>query len=211
MNERRIQRTIENIACRWEGVDRRMLLPIFPLLAEGRPVPLDVLGVPGRHSPAEVHGQLVLAGADFDGVGCVVGLGGIALAGGSHRVTLGDTSLFTCCAITAHTVSILLGRPTIIRSRDPVSGGGVLLNVDGETVRNSDPTDSMATFIPLDVPQKLPGLSERFCNYVRYFEGARTASAYETGSQPFILLNPFQVHDAAKLWVKLVFGLETLQ
>lgn len=205
MTERRIQQTIEHIAQRWEGVNRNLLAPLFPLLAEGRPVPLDALCSFGRPSLAEIHDQLVLAGAEFDDAGSVVGLGGIALAGGSHRVALGDTTLFTCCAVTAHTIPILLGRPAIVRSRDPVSERDVTLRVDAETVRGFEPTDIVATFIPLDEPQKLPGLSRRFCNYVRYFEGASTAGAFDFGHRSFLLLSPPQIHEAARLWVRLIW------
>lgn len=206
MIERRIQQTIEHIAHRWDGVNRNLLAPLFPLLAEGRPVPLEALAFSGRHCLNELHSQLVLAGAEFDDAGSVVGLGGIALAGGSHNVVMGDTFLFTCCAVTAHTVSILLGRPAVIRSRDPVSGQNIKLSVAPETVKDSEPAASVATFIPLDVPQNLPGLSGRFCNYVRYFESARTAGAYDFGGRSFLLLNPLQVHQAAKLWVQLIWG-----
>lgn len=205
MIDRRIQKTIENIAHRWEGVNRRLLAPLFPLLAEGRPVPLHALTFSGRHGLDEVRGQLVLAGAEFDDGGSVVGLGGIALAGGSHSVALGDTSLSTCCAVTAHTVPILLGRPAIVRSRDPVSERDVTLRVDPETARGSEPGDAVATFIPLDEPQRLPGLGGRFCNYVRYFESARTAGAYDFGGRSFLPLSPPQVHEAAQLWVRLIW------
>jgi hypothetical protein len=116
-----VSETIGHLAARWVHADKRILQEVFPLLAEGRPVPVERIVAAAGAAPSSVEEALESGRAGRDTEGRVVELSGLMLGPTMHRVMIGDKALFCCCALLAQLVPTLLERPVTVESVDPVS------------------------------------------------------------------------------------------
>ena len=203
-----IEETIRNIAHRWDGTNRSTLRRVIPVLVNGAPMPVADLAAMTHTSIGEIERQLELSGADRDDAGDITALGGVSLSDGAFRLSGSGIDVRSCCALVAHAVSIISGKEIEVDTIDPVDASTISLSLAPHGVLSSIPAPACATFVRLDALQGREGLFDRFCQFVRYFGSSSTAVRFPTGDRGSAILSPHEVHVAAALWVRVVWGVE---
>src|SRR5688572_31856238 len=81
------------------GVEQRVALTLYELLAEGGPVPSDVLARSSGITPAETKRMLSSwPGVYHDDDGRIIGYGGLTIAETKHCMRLGRNTRYAWCA-----------------------------------------------------------------------------------------------------------------
>lgn len=205
----RIGDTIANIACRWEGTNRAILGTALSALVRGAPLGVETLATRSGVTVDEVERQLHLSGAARNDRGDIIGLAGISPDDGAFRLTAPGLEARTCCALTAHASAIVRGDGVEIETSDPVEGSRITLFVTPAGIESTSPESICATMVLLEAPQKREGLFDRFCRFARYFRSTSTAARFPFGERTSLVLSPAEVHEAAALWVRVVWGIDS--
>lgn len=121
MSLKKFEETIEHLKTRWKDTDRDFLRQLFPLLADGRPISLTHLAEITHKDIATVEQELTKGYTGRDSDGNVIELFGVMHTPTLHRIQLGQVCLFSCCALVAHMVPLLLDQMATIESVDPIS------------------------------------------------------------------------------------------
>ena len=164
-----VSETVSHLAARWAQADKRILREVFPLLAEGRPVPVERIVAAAGATRSSVEEALESGRAGRDAEGRVVELSGLMLGPTMHRVEIGNIALFSCCALLAQLVPALLERPVRVESVDPVSRGLVVLDITPEGVTALEPREAVGSFV-VTAPNAIAGdVGANFCRHVHHF------------------------------------------
>jgi len=102
--------------------------------------------------------------------GRVPELFGVSLAPTLHRIEIGEKTLFSCCALVAHTVATILEQDATIISTDPVSGEDIRIRVSANLeLQDADPTASYGTLVDGEAGELLEDPRTKFCCHVKHF------------------------------------------
>jgi alkylmercury lyase len=174
----RIAGTIEHIAARWADADTGLLRQVFPLLAEGRPVPVERIAERAGARSAAVDRALAAGRASRDAAGRVVELSGLTLHPTSHRVDMGNVTLFSCCGLLAHLTPLLLDRPVTLESIDPQTRRAIRLDLTPTRVTAVAPAEAVASFVVTRAGRMMTDVGGEFCGHVHHFADPATAETY---------------------------------
>lgn len=191
------QTTIEHIVSRWADRDRRSLVKLFPLLAQGRPVPTDSLPSAVGIEPGMTEPFLSQARCDRDDDGNVVELFGVSLSPSGHRVLVGDVVLFSCCAAVAHMVPMLLGEAGRIESLDPTCNRLVAIEASSTALLSAKPAGAVASFVRTTQEGILSDVRSAFCTHVRHFTSREGAESFCARDPRRYVLSIEQLHAIA--------------
>lgn len=191
--------TIGHLAARWAHADKRILRQVFPLLAEGRPVPVERIAEAARTTASSVEAALELGRAGRDDEGRVVELAGLMLAPTMHRVAIADIALFSCCALLAQLAPSLIGRPVRVESVDPVTRRLVRLDIEPEGVAAAEPRAAVASFIETEPSGVAQDVEASFCRHVHHFASPDSARAFVGAEPRRYMLEIVQLNEAARL------------
>src|SRR5216683_2271298 len=111
----------------------RLWLPLWRLLAEGKPVRLPQLASSSHRSLEEIEAQLPSLDVRLDQEGHVLA-SGLSLVTTRHQFHLGEQALYTWCALDTLAFAPLLGRTARVISSCPVTGKTIRLTVTPETI-----------------------------------------------------------------------------
>jgi alkylmercury lyase len=178
-----ISDTIEHLAARWAHADKKILRSVFPLLAEGSPVPVTRIAEVTGALPSNVESALRDGRAGRDTEGRVIELSGLMLDPTMHRVEIGDIALFSCCALLALLVPALLGRSIRLESVDPVSRHIVRLDVGPDGVTTVKPEAAVSSFVVTEPSGAAEDVGANFCSHVLLFASPDSASVF-VGADP---------------------------
>jgi hypothetical protein len=194
-----VSETIGHLAARWAGADKRILRQVFPLLAEGRPVPVTRISeATGSTAPA-VEAALNLGRAGRDVEGRVVELSGLMLSPTMHRVMIGDAALFSCCALLAELVPALIGRPVTVESIDPVSRRLVRLDITPEGVARVRPEEAVGSFVRPEAGAMAADVGANFCRHVHHFASFDSAKAFVAADDRRFAVTIGELYEAAQM------------
>ena len=194
-----VSETVSHLAARWAQADKRILREVFPLLAEGRPVPVERIVAAAGATRSSVEEALESGRAGRDAEGRVVELSGLMLGPTMHRVEIGNIALFSCCALLAQLVPALLERPVRVESVDPVSRGLVVLDITPEGVTALEPREAVGSFV-VTAPNAIAGdVGANFCRHVHHFTSPDSASAFAAADSRRYTLGIDQLHAAARM------------
>lgn len=198
--------TIEHLKTRWQHTDKNFLRQLFPLLADGRPISPTLLAEITHKDAADVEQELERGYTGRDLKGNVIELFGVMHSPTLHRIQLGQVCLFSCCALVAHMVPLLLDRPAIIESVDPVSHRLVRLQVSSSGVQSIEPQQAVGTLVVTRQEQVLNDVRSAFCIHVCYFPDERTAEEFIAADPRRYVVGIQQFHEAARKLTSALWG-----
>jgi len=175
--------------------DFRLSLPLWRLLAEGKPVSLEELASSSHRPLKEIQAFLHSSDVRVDQEGHIIGLG-LSFQPTRHQFHLGEKTLYTWCALDTLAFPALLGRTARVISSCPVTGKEIRLTVTPEAVTDLEPAGAV-------VSVRLPGedtdlchVQEDICNDGYFFVSHDVASAWPSLHPKAVLLS---VEEAAEL------------
>lgn len=178
-----ISKTIGHIASRWQEADKSILRKLFPLLAQGKPIPPALFAQIIDKDVLTVEKALQIGRTDRDLNGRVIELFGVMLIPTPHRIMVEDVALFSCCAMVSQMVPSLVGKNATVESIDAINNKVVKIRISPKSIQSVEPKDSVATFVMTNEEDVLRDVRSAFCGHVRHFINMETAAE-------FIRMNP---------------------
>jgi alkylmercury lyase len=157
------------------GMLQRLIGPTYRLLAEGRAV-----------SPAEIaeaadlpHDAVEAALRDFGDVewtpdGRVEGLG-LTRRETPHRIRIGETQLYTWCAMDTLIGVAILDHPVRIESPDGATGEALRIEADGRRILAADPPTIVVSWY---VDPAGEGVRAAGCQFGHFFASRESATSW---------------------------------
>lgn len=173
-----ISTTLDNIESRWAGADTQALRPMFALLARGQPLAPAEISSQLELAPDRVHAALRFPTVGIDESGCLVELFGFMLRPTWHRVDVEGRAMFCCCALVAHAIPVLTGKPVRITSVDPGGRGVVEIAVGPDGISSVRPDGTCATLPVSAGPWPGHDVSGYFCSHIRHFPSSDEAHRF---------------------------------
>lgn len=162
--------------------ERQVGLAVYRLLADGRPA--SATAVAERLGEAVGAVAPVLAALPTATVsdGAVVAFLGLQRDEGRHALCFDDTTLATWCAWDTLFLPGLVGRAAVARSRCPVTGEEIVVEVDPATgVTSATPGDAVLSFLVHPTPFD-GDVVAGFCRFIHFLADPDAAEAWRTGA-----------------------------
>jgi hypothetical protein len=174
--EKTFATTIQHLAVRWQ--EAKVLLPLFPLLAEDGPLEIEhaaeVTGIPA----ARIEHAAAVGRCERDAKGRLVDLYGMTLSPTAHRIEVDSRIVFSCCALWAHVIPKLIGQQVEVESVDPVRRELVRLSISPGSVGTVEPASAAATMVVAGEDEIGEDVSAAFCSRVRHFVSRESAEEF---------------------------------
>lgn len=147
----------------------------YRLLTEGEPVKVEDIAQASGHTVEEV--QRCLGGSsDVDDDGRVEATMGLSLRQTQHRIKIGETQLYTWCALDLLFIPPTLGVTAEIESPSPTSEKLVRAVVAPSGIDKLDPADAVVSVVP--IRSDSDEIRGAFCNFVHFFASAGDAAPW---------------------------------
>ncbi len=157
----------------------RLSLELYRLLAEGLPVPREMLAERLDLTAATVSEILdSWPGVFSDSQQRVVGYWGLSIPSsyaGPHKLRIDGRTLSAWCAWDTLFLPQLLGNTVTVESTSPVAGAGVRLTVTPNGVERAQPADAHISFLLPDAARVEKDIVTTFCHFVHFFPSRRAA------------------------------------
>lgn len=193
----RISATLDHLRSRWSDADTAALRFLFPLLATGRPVTPSAFARAAGLPLARALDVLSCHRLGTDSAGHITELFGFSLSPTLHRLELNSVAIYSCCAVVAHVVPIVLAKPAAIESVDPVSRRVVRITLSPMDIAEVHPETATSTFVLTDAESLAAGASSAFCSHVRHFDSSETAHQFAALDSRRYVLPLLELHSAA--------------
>jgi alkylmercury lyase len=166
----------------------RLWLPLWRLLAEGKPVSLSQLAHVSHRPLDEVKAALPSLDVRLDQEGHILA-SGLSLVPTRHQLQVGEQTLFTWCALDTLAFPAVLGRTARVISTCPATGKEIRLTVTTDAI--SDLSELRAV-----VSVQLPGedtdlchVQQDLCNAGFFFVSHDVAAAWPSLHPNTVLLD----------------------
>jgi alkylmercury lyase len=173
----------------------RLWLPLWQLLAEGKPVSLEQLARASHRTLPDIQAELPSLDVRQDQEGNILA-SGLSLVPTRHQFQVGEQALFTWCALDTLAFPPVLERPARVISSCPATGQEIRLTVTTDAI--SDLSEAGAV-----ISVRLPGedtnlchVQEDICNAGYFFASREVASAWPSLHPNAVLLS---VEEAGQL------------
>ncbi|MDU0458525.1 MAG: organomercurial lyase [Geobacteraceae bacterium] len=197
---------IEHLVSRWQQADKIILRPLFPLLAEGKPVsPRRLAELTGKDL-VSVEQALINGRTSRDEEGNVTELFGIMQMPARHRIQIGQVCLFSCCALVAQMVPLLLDMTTRIESVDPISNRLVTLDISPSGIQSVVPLSTVGTLLITNQEDVLADVRSAFCTHVHHFQDAESAQEFVAKDSRRYLVTIQQFNEASRRLYTAIWG-----
>lgn len=190
--------TIDHLKARWEHADKFLLRQLFPLLANGKPISPSRFAQITRQDVATVELELLKGNTDRDSEGNVIELFGITQSPTLHRIRVDQVCLFSCCALVAHMVPLLLDRRATIESVDPISHRLTVIQVSSSGINSLEPPQAVGTLVVTTREQVLNDVRSAFCTHVCHFPDKKTAEEFIAADSRRYLVSINELNNAAR-------------
>ncbi len=197
--------TLEYVAARWHAADRATLRHAFALLAEGRAVASQTLAEQAGVSDARARSALESGPIGLDAEGKLDELFGIMLDPTLHRVEIENRTIFTCCAVIAHTLPMLLDRPVTVESVDPLSRRIVRLRLHPDSVERLEPSGAVACFPTTPDGTHFTDVREAFCSHLKHFADLDSAREFAALNARRRIVSVVEMHALARRLVDRIW------
>ena len=184
----------------------RLWLPLWRLLAEGKPVRLPQLASVSHRSLDELQAALPSLDVRLDQEGNILA-SGLSLVPTAHQFHLGEHTLYTWCALDTLAFAPLLDRTARVISTCPVTGKEIRLTVTPETVLDLSPADAVVSVHLPGEETNLCHVQEDICNDGFFFVSREIAAAWPSLHPQAVLLT---VEEAAQLGRDLASTIRSL-
>lgn len=197
----------EFLRSRWSNFDISILRPIFSLIAEGNPVPIDQVMKASGSTIQQTMRAVEEGPVNLNSDGKIVSIFGFGFHPSHHQVSIGDVKMYVCCALFGHFLAKLTGRPLIIKSIDKIDKSEVTVKIDPSGQQSYFPDSACASLI-------LPGglnpkdnvkIGDVFCSHNLHFSNRLNANAYVSNNSERLIVSMKQLHElslslAHELW-----------
>jgi alkylmercury lyase len=186
------------IAERLCGKHERVCVALIRQLAAGEPVSAERLAADSNmEEPAVVAVLQQMSDIAYDSAGNVVGFG-LSLIPTAHQFRVNGRTLYTWCALDTFLYTALLGQPSRVRSRCPVTAQPIGLAMTPAGITEVSPTSSV---ISLVVPDGSIADCRRsaFCNYGHFFATADSSVTWLNGHANGMILSIADAHRLGQL------------
>lgn len=197
---------IKHLVSRWQQADKKILRQLFPLLAEGKPVSPKRLAELTGKDMVSIEQTLLNGRTSRDEEGNVTELFGIMQIPARHRIQIGQVCLFSCCALVAQTVPLLLDMPTRIESVDPISNRLVTLDVSPSGIQSVKPLSIVGTLVITKQEEVLTDVRSAFCTHVHHFPDADAAQEFVDKDSRRYVVTIQQFNEASRRLCTAIWG-----
>jgi alkylmercury lyase len=166
----------------------RLWLPLWRLLAEGKPVSLSQLAHVSHRPLDEIQAQLPSLDVRLDQEGKILA-SGVSLLPTVHQFHLGKQVLYTWCALDTLLLAPLLGRTARVISTCPVTGKEIRLTVTPKTVEDLEPADTVVSIHLPGEATSICHVQEDICNDGLFFVSHEVAAAWPRLHPAAVLLD----------------------
>lgn len=201
-----VAETIGHLAARWERPDKSILRAVFPLLASGEPVTVERIARITGADGADIETALRLGRAERDGEGKVTELFGITTVPTTHRIEIDGAVLYSCCALVAQMVPMLVNKPARIMTTDPISGKQVRVELSPTRLGRIDPYDARASLVRTEPKAVRRNVGEAFCSHIFNFASHEAAEKFIQRDKRRYTLDMETFHNAARQLARVVWG-----
>jgi alkylmercury lyase len=173
----------------------RLWLPLWRLLAKGKPVSQEQLASSSHRPLEEIQAELPSLDVRLDQEGHVLA-SGLSLLPTVRQFHLGEQALYTWCALDTLAFAPLLGRTARVISSCPVTGKEIRLTVTTDAIADLSPA---GTVVSIHVPGEATSLchvQQDLCNDGLFFVSHDVAAAWPHLHPKAVLLS---VEEAAEV------------
>lgn len=153
----------------------RLIPSSIRLLAEGEPVSpariAEAAGVPADQAEAALRG---VSDIEWTADGRIDGFG-LTRRPTQHRFRVGDTDLYTWCAMDTLLFAAILDRPVQIESPDGATGAVLHLEIDGRHVLAADPPSIVVSWF---FDPGATGFRASVCQFGHFFASSESAASW---------------------------------
>lgn len=186
--------------------ERRVVVSLYVLLAQGDPVSLATLAARAGVDEGMVSATLDgWPGVFRDDQGRVVGFWGLALPEMGHRFQAeGGKPMYAWCALDPFLIVPVIGRSAHVESKDPVTGETITMTVTPGGVEDLSPASAVVSFLMPGKPFD-QDVVQSFCHYVLTFASPESAERWASERDGIVLLpvaDAFQVGLRAWQWLR---------
>jgi alkylmercury lyase len=179
MLSERVEESLDPVISRWAGQEKEILRPLFRQIETGKSIWDTGLAERLHRTTGELEQALDASLAELDSGGRVAELFGITREPTAHRIDVDGKTLFSCCALVAHTVPAILGQAATVISADPVSGNKIRIRISAELeLQDADPQASVGSLVDCEPGDLLEDPRSKFCCHVKHFTSATSAAEF---------------------------------
>lgn len=207
MLSQRIEDSLTPVVARWANQNKELLWPLFPKIPTGQLAWESELADRINRDTVDIGLALEESHATLDSAGRVTELFGITREPTLHQISVDGHTLFSCCALVAHTAPAIFGGPATIVSRDPVSGGDVRITIsEGLELLDAGPATSYGSLVDCEPADLLENPRTKFCCHVKHFATSESASEFASSCGDRYVITIEEFHEAAvwlykQIWV----------
>ena len=172
--------TIRHLAARWR--EAKVLLPAFPLLAQGEPLDIDLVAQTTGIPAEQIEKAVETGRCERDSAGRLIDLYGMTLSPTLHRIEVDSKIVFSCCALWAHVIPKLIGREISVESVDPRRRELVRLSISPNGVEAVKPVGAAATMAIASEEAVGEDVCSAFCCQVRHLVSRESAEEFAAES-----------------------------
>lgn len=150
-------------------------LAAWRLLSKGEPVAVEAIAREAARDVTEVR-RCLRGSSDVTEDGRIAAVMGLSLRPTRHRIGIGDTQLYTWCALDLLFIPPTLGITAEIESTSPSSGATVRAVVTPKGIEQVDPVTAVVSVVPI----RTEGSEIRgaLCNFVHFFSSEADAGSW---------------------------------
>ncbi len=189
--------TIELLTERWRNAGP--LLRGFPLLARGRPLPVEAIADATGVRVDLVETAVDAAHCERDARGRLIDLYGMSLTPTLHRLEIDGKILFSCCALWAHVIPKLVATTVRVESVDPIRREAIRLSVSAQGIESVELPGSAATLAIATQEAIEADVSDAFCRQVCHFVSRESAEEFAATRSSHYVLELSELQAAADL------------
>jgi len=186
--------------------DFRLSLPLWRLLASGKPVSLEELATESHRPLNEIQAFLHSSDVRVDQEGHIIGLG-LSFQPTRHQFHLGEKTLYTWCALDTLAFPALLGCTARVISSCPVTGREIRLTVTPEATLDLEPASAVVSVRLAGEDTDICHVQEDICNDGYFFVSREVAFSWPSLHPKAVLLS---VEEAAQLGQALASTIRSL-
>ncbi|MCI0371195.1 MAG: alkylmercury lyase [candidate division NC10 bacterium] len=180
---------------RFQPDESRLLIQLWRLVAEGRPVsPQRVEEVASTlHVPLAAATSFVSKVSERDAEGNIVGIVGLSQKSHPHRFEVNGHTLSTWCAWDSLFLPIVLNQTARVQSSCPATKVTIRLTVTPEKVKEVEPPGAVMSLVVPEVTksgrESVEEVWMTFCHFVHFFSSPEAASKWFSGKnrEPILL------------------------
>ena len=185
------------------GILERLIVPAYRLLADGRPVtPAEIANAADLSLDAVETALRDFGDVEWTPDGRVEGLG-LTRRETPHRVRVGETQLYTWCAMDSLIAAAILDRPVRIESPDGTTGEQLVIEADGQRILAADPPSIVVSWY---VDPSGEGVRAAGCQFGQFFASGESAASWLAKYPRGGILSLEEALDTARRFASESFG-----